>query len=289
MPERNFGRLGFMPARDSVRLDGEQDYWLADMDESQSLARTIESEIIPRLMLMHRLPKEREDAPPREPLVPTAADVEALTRLSIATDPAAALAFVRSVEARGVTAETVCLELLTPAARRLGWMWEEDLCDFTDVTIGLSHLHRLLHEINPGFRNDNVKPTHGRRAIIAPVGDEQHTFGLAMVVEFFRQAGWNVWGWPLAVSSDVLRLVKNGHFDMVGLSVSCDTNLVRLKTEVAAIRAASQNVDIKVLVGGRVFVEKPELVAEVGADATASHAAAAVTVAERHVGVTVKP
>ena len=286
MPERNLGHLGAALTRGDLSLDGDRGSSLERLDDADNLARTIESEIIPRLMLMHRQHVAREDAPVPYAMAPTAEDVEALTRLAMQSSPAAALEFVGAVQARGVSDEMICLELLTPAARRLGWMWEEDLCDFTDVTIGLAHLHRLLHEINPGFRNDNIKPTHGRKAIIAPVGNEQHTFGLAMVVEFFRQAGWNVWGWPLAVSSDVLRLVQNDHFDMVGLSVSCDTNLVKLKTEVAAIRAMSRNVDIKVLVGGRVFVEKPELVTEVGADATASHAAAAVTVAERHVRVT---
>jgi hypothetical protein len=48
-----------------------------------------------------------------------------------------ALAILRSLAERGATAHELCLDLLAPAARRLGEMWNTDCCDFTDVTIAL--------------------------------------------------------------------------------------------------------------------------------------------------------
>jgi methanogenic corrinoid protein MtbC1 len=47
-----------------------------------------------------------------------------------------------------------------------------------------------------------------------------------------------------------------------------------------SIRQASRNRDITVMVGGRLFLERPELVAKVGADAMATDARQAVMVAD---------
>ena len=102
-----------------------------------------------------------------------------------------------------------------------------------------------------------------------PVPGEQHTFGLLMVVEFFRRADWDVWSGLASPAYDLVRLVRNEWFAVVGLSVGSETRIDALTNGIRAIRRASLNHDIGIMVGGPIFVAHPELVARVGADATA--------------------
>lgn len=237
-------------------------------DRLAQLVRIIESETIPRLVLAYQ-----EEAAPEGQQDETGAAVDPgavreLAALVLSPNQDPAMRYVHSLREQGVRRERIFLELLGPTARYLGSLWEEDLCDFTEVTVGLCRLHQLVRELSPGF----MRAGEGgeiRRALLAPVPGEQHTFGLLMVTEFFRREGWDVWGGPSASHSDVLQVVNNEKFSVVGFSVSCDDRLDELSQWIQTIRNHSRNPEIGVLVGGRVFIDNPELVREVGADATA--------------------
>ncbi len=240
-----------------------------------NLASTIETQVIPRLMLAHRAPA----AAPGERDAPGSAEVAELAALVVAHDANVAHSYVEALRARGTSLETVYLELLAPAARHLGRLWEADLCDFTEVTLGLCRLQQVLNDLSAEFHADLDAPQHGRRALLVPAPGEQHTFGLSMVAEFFRRAGWDVWG-EAASKDELVALVRVEWFAVIGFSVSSETRLEVLAGAVRAIRRASRNRCLGVLVGGRVFVEHPELVPFVGADATAVDARHACLQAE---------
>ena len=63
--------------------------------------------------------------------------------------------------------------------------------------------------------------------------------------------------------------MRSEWFAVVGLSVAARRALDALAASIRALRRASRNRAIGVLVGGPLFVAHPELVARVGADATA--------------------
>jgi methanogenic corrinoid protein MtbC1 len=67
---------------------------------------------------------------------------------------------------------------------------------------------------------------------------------------------------------------------VVGISVGVDARLDWLKSGIAAVRHASRNRAIGVLVGGPVFSADPGLAARVGADATALDGRRAADTAE---------
>ena len=253
----------------------DEDRWREDDDDCEvprdrlaQLVRIIESETIPRLVLAHQEEVAVEDREAEAGPVVDAESVRELAALVLSPDQQLALTFVHSLRDKGVRRERLFLDLLGPTARYLGSLWEEDLCDFTEVTVGLCRLHQLVREMSPGFMRDG-KGAEVRRALLAPVPGEQHTFGLLMVTEFFRREGWDVWGGPSASHSDVLQVVNAEKFTVVGFSVSCDDRLDELTQWIQTIRNHSRNPEIGVLVGGRVFIDNPELVREVGADATA--------------------
>ena len=232
------------------------------------LLTTIESEIIPRLVLSRR--GAAEPAPVRQPLgwMPGDGEIAEFADLVSNQDVAAASTRIEAFRSRGITVETLYLELLAPTARYLGDLWDADIADFTSVTLGCSRLQQLLHELSPAFVHEIDHHEHRRRVLLVPVPGEQHTFGVYMVAEFFRRAGWDVWSGSMP-NRELAELVSGEAFTLVGFSISADDRLDALASSIRSVRRASCNRGVGVLVGGPVFVGHPELVSLVGADATA--------------------
>ncbi len=242
------------------------------------LTRTIEAEIVPRLVLNRR--SLTEARPVAGGWIAAETDVVEFARLSLLRDPAAADAFVAALRANGASLEAIYLDLMAPAARRLGEQWEDDSLDFLQVTEGLGRLQNALHALSPAFVNEIALSGHGRRALMAPAPGEQHTFGLSMVSDFFRRAGWNVWIDPSAGAVELLALVRAEWFTMVGFSVLNDASMDALSVMIRHVRRASRNRGIGVMVGGPAFTAHPEMAAAVGADATAKDGRLAVIQAQ---------
>jgi methanogenic corrinoid protein MtbC1 len=252
-------------------------------DHARALVQTVETEIVPRLVALYR--GMTSGLPPRARTGRGAigeAEVEQFTDL-VLRHHEPALAILRQLADSGATAHELCLDLLAPAARRLGEMWNSDRCDFTDVTIALGRLQLMLRELAVRMP---AAPAHGtppRRVLLLAVNGDQHTFGLAMVRDFFRAAGWRVAA-EAPKGLDALKvLVKAEAFDVVGFTIGAERHIEDLAAAVHALRKHSRNPNVRVLVGGPLLLERPEVAAQVGADATALDARQAILEAERQV------
>ncbi len=234
------------------------------------LLRTIETEIIPRLLLA------LQSAPAAQPSegiahsLTAAEEVTEFARLVITHDVAVATGYIRALSVRGVPLERIYLDLLAPAARLLGEWWKEDLRDFTEVTTGLCRMHQLLHEFSPAFLRDAQPTAPDRCILLIPMPGEQHSFGLIMVAEFFRRAGWDVWDQHPGARQDVLAAAHKHWFSVIGVSLSCESRVEELAPLMGELRRVSRNPAVSLMVGGQPFIGHPELVMAVGADATAS-------------------
>jgi methanogenic corrinoid protein MtbC1 len=243
------------------------------------LMKTIEGEIIPRLVLAHRGAPVASPAADADVRV-SADQVLEFAEILLTDDLEAPRRFVDGLQGAGVPLESIYLELFSPAARRLGDMWSTDLCDFTAVTLGLWRLQRLLYDCAPGFQVDSEAPAEGRRILLVPMPGEQHTFGLFMVAEFFRRAGWDVVDGPVVSPGDVVSAVSRHWFEVVGLSLSCDRGLDALAALIREVRRASRNRGIGIIVGGTAFAEHPDAVLRVDADVAAADAREALAAAQ---------
>ena len=242
------------------------------------LSRAIEAEIIPRLMLAHPTADDYLPATPTASAQVSQEEVHAFAQLVLAPDENVAHACIEAMRSGGISVETIYTDLLAPVARYLGVLWEEDLCDFTQVTVGLGRLQQVLRELSPAFSQSNAG-TSGSRVLLLPGPGEQHTFGLVMVAEFFRRAGWDVGGGPWEAGADPVVMVKREWFDVVGFSLGNVEQLDELATCIKNVRAAALNKSICVMVGGPLFLANPEFVAYVNADAASTDGAQAPTLA----------
>jgi methanogenic corrinoid protein MtbC1 len=157
----------------------------------------------------------------------------------------------------------------------MGDLWLADECSFIDVTIGLARLQQVVRELSPSFEPELAEARPTRRALLLTAPGEQHTLGVSMVEQFFRRAGWEVAAPPKGEASAV-NLVRKEWFTMVGFSVSCVELLDGLQSTIRSLRHTSRNPDLIVMVGGNAFIDQPDLVSRVGADAMAADGRQAV-------------
>jgi len=246
----------------------------APSHRSTALARVIEADIIPRLLLA----RGGGPVPPLAKLDVDAEDIQDFAVMMVALDlRRAQLVVARALEG-GVPIESVLLDLLAPTAQRLGQMWVDDELTFTDVTVGLCTLQNLLRSVTAG-EPETVTIVDGRILLAAAPG-EQHAFGVLLLEAMFRRAGWDTVGMPLTEAPEVRAMVARRDFSIVGFSLSQESGLGPLAELIRDVRAASRSAGLLVMVGGRVFNENATLVRQVGADMTAVDGRAALVASQ---------
>ncbi|MFA5955552.1 response regulator [Hyphomicrobium sp.] len=120
-----------------------------DMRRSQ-LTRTIECEIIPRLLIahgcvssisaIHNLPAGT---------VESGDEVAELVHLVLARDARVAASYIETRRLQGATLENLFHVLIGPAARLIGDLWKAEICSFHEFSEGLSRLQLMLVELGP--------------------------------------------------------------------------------------------------------------------------------------------
>jgi MerR family transcriptional regulator, light-induced transcriptional regulator len=250
------------------------------------LARTIESEIIPRLLLSHlsRMALRTVVEAPKPAairLIFSDAKIEAFSNLVMTKTLSVAVEYIDGLIAEGMSIEDMITDVLSPSARFLGTQWDEDRVSFVDVTLGLSRLQQLLRAYGPAFEADFAPQHEGHRILLAAMPGEQHTFGMSVVEEFFRRDGWDVQTEAKMSRSELLRRARDEWFDVVGLSASGDASVALLTPLIKAIREAALNRHVRVIVGGCAFLAQPANALALGADLVACNGREAVLNVER--------
>lgn len=259
--------------------------WQSAADERVSakerfarLANTLESDVIPRLVRAHQ--GTEAASAPAVAAPPSLAQVQAFTELILHATDAALGKAVSQWHRDGLSTVSLCVHLLAPTARELGQMWTDDRCDFAAVTIGLGRLQRLLRECGTGLGTEMEHPVNGRRILLAQPPDEQHSFGLSMVAEFFRRDGWEVLGGIGGAVNDPSAQVATEWFDVVGFSIGSESRLNWLRERVEKVRSASRNRALVVMVGGPLFTLNPSWAEFVNADGAGPDGSKAPMLAE---------
>lgn len=153
-------------------------------DCKDSLLTVIDEQIIPRLLNVQKffttnaVPQMDETSGTGLP------EVEAFSQHCLSGDGLKAHQIVDALTDRGMTQERIFMELITPAARRLGVLWEQDLCDFTQVTCGLAMMHQVIYRL--GYQSPAGQSEAGtsERIMLACAPGSQHFLGLTIVADF---------------------------------------------------------------------------------------------------------
>ncbi|MBC8055059.1 MAG: BLUF domain-containing protein [Rhizobiales bacterium] len=178
-----------------------------------------------------------------------------LASLLIAVDAASAFALVKAALYRYVSLGSLITELLEPAARDLGDLWQSDDCTEIEVTLGLGRLQAIAREFGQG--SPRLTALHPPVVLVAPQPGEAHMLGATLDAEMLWQAGWSP-RVDFPPSSGALdSLVASTWIDAVDLSLSTsfqrDHRLTQVGKTITSARLASLNPHLVVVVSGRVF------------------------------------
>jgi MerR family transcriptional regulator, light-induced transcriptional regulator len=247
-------------------------------EQIDSVNTIIESEIIPRLLMAHSATDTRTR--PRLLRSISADEASRFAVLPLRLEAASLLEEVDAFIAKGASVETICLDLLAPAARKLGEMWEQDECDFLDVTMGLWRLQEVMREVAARAPVDFAGLAIPYSALFSPMPGDHHNFGTLMLEEVFARGGWRSEALIKPERRELLDRLARQPFDLVGLTLARDCPSAALTNLIKAVRNVSANPHIIVLVGGRMVNENPEIATEVGADGTGADALTALELAD---------
>ncbi len=250
-------------------------------DCKDSLLAVIEEQIIPRLLNVQQFFPGKATNSAEEILGAEQPEFEAFTQHCLKGDALKANQIVDSLSERGLAHDRIFLELITPAARHLGALWDQDLCDFTQVTCGLAMMHQMIYRL--GYESPAGQSAEGasERVMLACAPGSQHFLGLTIVADFFRQAGSEVVLEISSSESELLRAVANEWFDVVGISVALEAQLQTLPDLIAHLRASSGNPKVRVVLGGPIFLIHDFNPDNLGADAIFTDAREAVGAVQR--------
>lgn len=245
-------------------------------DCKESLLAVIEKQIIPRLLNVQQFFPAKAQVLIDQTPASAQPEFQAFTQHCLSGDGLKANHVVNALMARGLAHDRIFLELITPAARHLGVMWDQDLCDFTQVTCGLALMHQMIYRL--GYESPAGPSIEGEseRIMLACAPGSQHFLGLTIVADFFRQAGSEVVLEISSSESELLRAVANEWFDVVGISVALEAQLQALPSLIGHLRESSGNPKVRVVLGGPIFMIRTFDPHELGADAIFTDAREAV-------------
>jgi hypothetical protein len=111
------------------------------------LITIIETEIIPRLLLAHKIPGDDRDPSRDELALEILDDRDSFAQLFFSESSNDILGRFHVLMDRGMRREWIYLELLAPVAQTLSRMWVDGQCTFAELAQGLSRVEDVIHEL----------------------------------------------------------------------------------------------------------------------------------------------
>lgn len=244
-----------------------------------AMLSVLEEQIIPRLVLAHPLvanPLTTADVARR---APTIAEVRQLAQMCLSDDRGGVAALIAALQEEGLPLEAIFVDLVAPAARLLGTMWDDDQIGFDQVTMGLVFMHEIVHGMGYEYQDGPQQAGAVQRVMLACAPGSQHVLGLSIVSEFFRKGGWQVVMEISPSARELRHAVQNEWFDLIGLSIALEAQLADLPALVVSLKKASRNPKVRVLLGGRVFHDQRLDPRDFGAEGICTDAKEATAVA----------
>ena len=265
-------------------LDIESSNDSSSQESVDILIQMLDKEIIPRLLVSHQANSHIEDLATSGQRKIHLQEVDILVSLCINGTQETCIEFIKKLLHKQVSIESIYLDLIPTTARKLGVLWEQDICSFTDVTIGLWRLQHILYDLTKDFQKKHSMPIENLNALLIPAPKSQHTLGLFIVAEFFRKAGWRVWGEPNLSVEQINNLIFSQWFDVIGISVGYSEQLEGVNQLISSLRSRSMNPNVAFMVGGPLYSSEPELFEDIEAEIKSCDANDAIRQAEIIVG-----
>lgn len=280
----------------SVAFDRGLDKWANEVDSlsgsaafestfnarsKSALLESVAYRLIPQV-LVNRADLEVE-LPRRTQLAPaiTRRDLKHLTRLALAQDTASAQRLIDTLLSRGVSIETIAVDLIGVCATEMGPCWESDQLSFIDITLACGELMELCrylldlskhHTSQTILAVSDVGGSNLPKMMLVGSAGGQHTLGLSIAQVVASRSGFITQAEPSFNESALLHVVSNEWFDVIGLTVGTLELAPTIGRMINQLRKVSINKNVVVIAAGNAFARESKLIKVVGADLVGTNA-----------------
>ncbi|HEU4886626.1 MAG TPA: cobalamin-dependent protein [Thermoanaerobaculia bacterium] len=194
-------------------------------------------------------------------------------------DRRAAVEIINEAVRDGLSIRDLYLQVFQPVQREIGRLWQNN-----DITVAEEHYctastQAMMAQFYPQIL---ATPRIGRKVVVACVGSELHEIGTRMVADFFEMAGWDgVYIGANTPTNALIELVCRERPQLVALGITMTYHLGTAGQIIERLRADDRCSNVKVIAGGYVFQQHPELWRSLGVDGSALDAAGAVALGTR--------
>lgn len=180
----------------------------------------------------------------------------------------------------GEDLEDFYLKVIKPSLYKIGIMWEKGEISVPHEHLATSIISRVMANLYTKFIL--VDKTEHKNAVITACPNEFHEIGARMVADLLEKDGWNVnyLGANVPEKELIDMLIEDPPF-LLGISVAMPYNVDKVISMINNIKNNSELNGIKILVGGKIFLENPDLWEKTGADEFAADASKAVIKANK--------
>ena len=185
-----------------------------------------------------------------------------------------ALALLDQALLREKSLPGVSVHVIQPAMYEVGRQWQRN-----NVSVAQEHLATAFSQswMSRGMARVSPAPPNGLRALFGVLAGNHHVMGYRMVADAFELAGWTTHGMGSGAGvASVAEQIRSLHPHLVGFSGSLPQHLRGLRDTIRALRELFGKSCPKIVVGGLVFNQFPNLAGWVGADILAADAIAAI-------------
>ena len=244
---------------------------LGELDNAEMmlwLNKTIESEIIPRLLMGHKIElANQQDSGQTSEIKAKQTEIIDFCQTLLDGPIEECFSFIDRMQKSGHSLISLYIDLIPASTRRLQQLWENDENSFTEVTMALGRAQNLIHQLSPIFMSQGNFADFQGNALLINAPGSQHTLGILILGEFFKLNGWNTTVEIEMTSAELKRCIQSQAYDLLAISISCEDQWDTMESLLSEVKQVSKNKGILTMAGGPLFDYKPELVNQCSADA----------------------
>lgn len=171
---------------------------------------------------------------------------------------------IDSLIERNISVEKIYLNIFQESLRHVGEMWLTG-----EISVAMEHYFTAVTQylMSTLYELIFTESKNKKKVLACSVGSELHEVGIRMVADLFELHGWNSRYLGANVPlKDIIAFANDFKPDLIALSVTMPYHIVNLQEVIEELKSNKATKDIKIIVGGKPFIQNKKIFEELKAD-----------------------
>lgn len=157
----------------------------------------------------------------------------------------------------GIPVMEIYLDVLQPCLEEAGRLWALNKLSIAQEHFITASVQAIMSQLTPFIFNSD---RNGKKLVAAAVSEGLHEIGIRMVADIFEMEGWDTLylGGNIPID-EIVGEVRRTNPELLALSVTLGAHLDDAEEIIRKIRSEDKINNVKIMVGGQVINENPEL------------------------------